>query len=230
MSDAPILICRHCGDSFHAPVRDCPSPDAGRTPYADSGRGGHRFDPLPAEPRAPMPPERLQEIRALAALGHPMTANTLAGIAPRTLGSALWELLAEYDERSHLTRLCNELETREQVGRRGSEGPEAQTRAAEQVALRKLMNLPARTAETAAGDADLRYWAEGTKLIEECLAQALRADPDDVPFPLVGNEAKLWHSASASAYQHALEMMGRPTVTTPEDSATKAQPETKASP
>lgn len=29
----------------------------------------------------------------------------------------------------------------------------------------------------------------------------------------MGDEAKLWHAATASAYQHALEMMGYPTVT-----------------
>lgn len=68
-----------------------------------------------------------------------------------------------------------------------------------------------RRAEAAVADpsADqLRYWKDGTKLIEEFLARAQRADPGDVPFPLVGNEAKLWHSAQATAYQHALEMMG----------------------
>lgn len=112
MIDAPLLICRHCGDSFHGPVRDCPSPDAGRDPYKNSGRGGHRFYPLPAEPRAPMSPERLQEIRALAALGHPMTTDTLAAIAPIALSSALWELLAEYDamgvERQRLGRVILE--------------------------------------------------------------------------------------------------------------------------
>lgn len=56
----------------------------------------------------------------------------------------------------------------------------------------------------------LEYWGEGTVLIEECLAKATRADPGDVPFPLVGEEAVLWHRAQAAAYQHAIEMMGRP--------------------
>lgn len=36
--------CRHCGDLFDDPERDCPSPDAGIAPLKDSGRGGHRFD------------------------------------------------------------------------------------------------------------------------------------------------------------------------------------------
>lgn len=57
---------------------------------------------------------------------------------------------------------------------------------------------------------DLDYWRAGTKIIEECLANAIKADPGDVPFPLVGAEAKLWHQAQAVAYQHALEMMGMP--------------------
>lgn len=52
------------------------------------------------------------------------------------------------------------------------------------------------------------YWKSGTRVIEECLARAIRADPGDVPFPLLGDEARLWHAATASAYQHALEMMG----------------------
>ncbi len=47
------------------------------------------------------------------------------------------------DERRHLTRLCNELDVMEERALRSNEGPEAQTRAAEQAALRKLMGLPA---------------------------------------------------------------------------------------
>lgn len=40
------FICLHCGDSFKDPERSCPSPDAGREPYKDSSRGGHRFYPV----------------------------------------------------------------------------------------------------------------------------------------------------------------------------------------
>jgi hypothetical protein len=47
------------------------------------------------------------------------------------------------DERGHLTRLCTELEVLEESALRNREGPEAKTRAAEQAALRKLMELPA---------------------------------------------------------------------------------------
>lgn len=54
------------------------------------------------------------------------------------------------------------------------------------------------------------YWRQGTRVIEECLAKAVAANPSDAPFPLVGEEAALWHSARAAAYQHALEMMGVP--------------------
>lgn len=67
-----------------------------------------------------------------------------------------------------------------------------------------------------ADESPLTYWKNGTKLIEECLAKARKADPGDVPFPLVGDEARLWHSAQATAYQHALEMMGwTPRITEP---------------
>jgi hypothetical protein len=59
-------------------------------------------------------------------------------------------------------------------------------------------------------DGELAYWSEGTRLIEECLAKAKLADPDDAPFPMTGDEAQLWHRAQAAAYRHALEMMGRP--------------------
>lgn len=38
------LKCRNCGDAFADPERDCPSPQRGQNPYADSGRGGHVFD------------------------------------------------------------------------------------------------------------------------------------------------------------------------------------------
>lgn len=55
-----------------------------------------------------------------------------------------------------------------------------------------------------------QYWRDGTALIEACLAKAVRGDPSDVPMPLVGDEAKLWHQAQAEAYRHALEMMGVP--------------------
>lgn len=58
--------------------------------------------------------------------------------------------------------------------------------------------------------ADMEYWNAGTEIIEKCLADAIRAYTNDVPIPLVGEQAKLWHMASASAYQHALEMMGKP--------------------
>lgn len=56
----------------------------------------------------------------------------------------------------------------------------------------------------------VKYWRDGTKLIEECLAKATKADPGDAPFPLVGDEVRLWHIAQLNAYRHALEMMGHP--------------------
>jgi len=62
-------------------------------------------------------------------------------------------------------------------------------------------NVPATT------ETHLAYCAQGARIIEAALAKAQRADPADAPFPLVGEEAALWHRAQASAYQHALEMM-----------------------
>lgn len=62
----PPLYCRHCGDLFTGPERDCPSPNAGRLPYKDSGRGGHRFDPLPVTPPKPMTVDQLQALEGLA--------------------------------------------------------------------------------------------------------------------------------------------------------------------
>lgn len=72
-----------------------------------------------------------------------------------------------------------------------------------------LIELQELRAAKAADVERMRYWKQGTEIIEKCLAVSLVADPADVPFPLVGDEAKLWHSASASAYQHALEMMAQ---------------------
>lgn len=57
----------------------------------------------------------------------------------------------------------------------------------------------------------IAYWREGAAIVEACLTKALKADPSDAPFPLAGREAAIWHEAQASAYQHALEMMGPPT-------------------
>lgn len=56
----------------------------------------------------------------------------------------------------------------------------------------------------------LDYWRRGHERIEACLAEAMKADPLDAPIPLVGVEAKRWHSYRAEAFRHALEMMGVP--------------------
>lgn len=56
----------------------------------------------------------------------------------------------------------------------------------------------------------ITYWREGAEIIENCLQRAIEADPANVPFPLTGDLAKVWHMAQAVAYQHALEMMGPP--------------------
>lgn len=52
----------------------------------------------------------------------------------------------------------------------------------------------------------LKDVSEGLDIVERNLAVAQNADPADAPFALTGAEATLWHKASASAYQHALEM------------------------
>lgn len=44
-------------------------------------------------------------------------------------------------------------------------------------------------------------------ILEECLKTALQADPQDAQFPLTGEPAKIWHSARAGAFRHALEML-----------------------
>lgn len=59
-------------------------------------------------------------------------------------------------------------------------------------------------------------WRKGTEIIERCLKKVAAACPSDAPFPLVGDEARLWHQAQAEAYRHALEMMGAPSAESPE--------------
>jgi hypothetical protein len=49
--------------------------------------------------------------------------------------------------------------------------------------------------------------AEAKALFEAALAKAEKADPSEVPFPLVGDQAALWHRAQASALQWVLEML-----------------------
>lgn len=45
-------------------------------------------------------------------------------------------------------------------------------------------------------------------ILERSLERAVTADPADAPFGLSVDEARIWHMAQASAYQHALEMLG----------------------
>lgn len=47
----------------------------------------------------------------------------------------------------------------------------------------------------------------GIDLVEKQLATAKQADPSHVPFPLVGDEARVYHAASVGAYVHSLEMV-----------------------
>ncbi|WP_337054050.1 hypothetical protein [Pseudoxanthomonas sp. USHLN014] len=49
--------------------------------------------------------------------------------------------------------------------------------------------------------------ADWHSVIERALAKAVKADPSDAPFGLDPQQATIWHQASASAYQHALEMI-----------------------
>lgn len=98
------------------------------------------------------------------------------------------------DERRHLIRLCNELEVMEESAQRRHEGPEAQTRAAERAALRKLMGLPAANAfSTATTDRE--------QLVAEVVATAkrwwssVRAKANHARMPTV--ELKLWQAIRA---------------------------------
>lgn len=58
----------------------------------------------------------------------------------------------------------------------------------------------------------LRDVSEGLDIIERKLTEADAADPADAPFPLVGEQANLWHRATASAYLHAVEMCNSDSV------------------
>jgi len=61
----------------------------------------------------------------------------------------------------------------------------------------------------------LKYWIDGTEIVEGCLKKAHNAKPEDAPFGMDRGEAKIWHEAQESAYQHALEMMGVPVASGP---------------
>lgn len=47
----------------------------------------------------------------------------------------------------------------------------------------------------------------GIALVENQLVTSTRSAPADVPFPLVGEEARIYHEGSISAYVHSLEMV-----------------------
>lgn len=47
----------------------------------------------------------------------------------------------------------------------------------------------------------------GIALVEHQLGVARRGDPSDVPWPLVGAAARIYHEASIGAYVHSLEMV-----------------------
>lgn len=47
----------------------------------------------------------------------------------------------------------------------------------------------------------------GIALVENQLVTSTRATPADAPFPLVGEEARIYHEGSISAYVHSLEMV-----------------------
>jgi GNAT superfamily N-acetyltransferase len=47
----------------------------------------------------------------------------------------------------------------------------------------------------------------GIALVENALVTATRASPTDAPFPLVGEEARIYHEGTTAAYVHSLEMV-----------------------
>lgn len=61
----------------------------------------------------------------------------------------------------------------------------------------------------------LQYWVDGSAIIEKCLTRATDAAHEDAPFGMGDADARIWHEAQANAYQHALEMMGVPTLSGP---------------
>lgn len=50
----------------------------------------------------------------------------------------------------------------------------------------------------------------GIDVIENALATALRANPNDAPFGMPPEEAAIWHAGRAQAFQHVLEMLNIP--------------------
>lgn len=54
----------------------------------------------------------------------------------------------------------------------------------------------------------------GCDVLEHKLAAVSSGDMSQAPFPLVGREAEIWLQASASAYQHALEMLSSGSIKT----------------
>lgn len=83
---------------------------------------------------------------------------------------------------------------------------ERETRTSEEssMATAPIINNPAQP-ETL-----IRYWEQGSRIIEGCLAQALQAKLADTPIDLAPEQHATWHRARAEAFQHALEMMGHP--------------------
>ncbi len=52
----------------------------------------------------------------------------------------------------------------------------------------------------------------GVDTLEKNLATATRGKHEDAPFPLGDQEARIYHRASATAYQHALEMISSESI------------------
>ena len=53
----------------------------------------------------------------------------------------------------------------------------------------------------------------GLGIIRECHAKATKADPSDAPFPLVNEEADLFHTTAADAYDFVLSQIEPQAVT-----------------
>lgn len=68
----------------------------------------------------------------------------------------------------------------------------------------------------------LKEVCAGLAIVEKHFQIATKADFADAPFPLDPSQAHIWHQATASAYQHALEMCGSDSLRAFADCGSKA--------
>ncbi|MEM8515091.1 hypothetical protein RCH14_004451 [Massilia sp. MP_M2] len=91
----------------------------------------------------------------------------------------------------------------------GPENFEMLERAANEIERYRSMAIAAEADRVKLHDALFgKYGVEsGIEVVEKCLQKAIAAAPEDAPFPLLGNDAKLYMRAQMEAYRHSLEMI-----------------------